>query len=282
MQEEELEALLELEAEFGEAMDRRTTRSRVGQLAPAAVFALQGLAAGPPLPGNTAMPPPPHSVPAPSRGQLSAANTALGGKQRRGTDNPFPLSSTPPGGPPVLPTTFTGFGLSEPRFVQQGGWMTVAPAAGLMEGEAGIASGVPSRLLLEHLGYEARAASSEAEAEAFIGAMVPAAAAAFPQAFSTLLRVAPPLIQGAASLGQALRQSSGRRLVLTLPTIVQRTTASLARRAASGMAVPPQMATQALRQEAQRLLRDPQQVAATLQSSRRLEQRYRRLRSWTA
>jgi len=281
MQEEELEALQELEVEFGEAMARRTTRSRVGQLAPAAVFALQGLAAGPPHPSGTAMPPVPPPVHAPSRGQLSAANAALGGKRRQ-TDNPFPSPSTPPGGPPVLPTTFTGFGLSEPRFVQQGGWMTMAPAAGLMEGEAGIGSGVPSRLLLEHLGYEARAASSEAEAEAFIGAMVPAAAAAFPQAFSTLLRVAPPLIQGAASLGQALRQSSGRRLVLTLPTIVQRTTAALARRVASGMAVPPQMATQALRQEAQRLLRDPQQVAATLQSSRRLEQRYRRLRSWTA
>jgi hypothetical protein len=61
--------------------------------------------------------------------------------------------------------------------------------------------------LMEHLGHAAATAESEAEAEAFLGALVPLAARLIPRVAPTIMRVAPTLIRGVAGAGRTLLRS---------------------------------------------------------------------------
>ena len=137
--------------------------------------------------------------------------------------------------------------------------------------------------LMEHLGHAAAEAESEAEAEAFIGALVPLAARLLPRAASSILRVAPSLIRGAAGAARALRRNPAtRQLVRTLPTVVRRTTASLARQAAQGRPVTPRRAVQTLARQTAQVVSSPQRSTQAYRRSRALDHRFHRAAGPTA
>lgn len=131
--------------------------------------------------------------------------------------------------------------------------------------------------LMEHLGHAAARAESEAEAEAFIGALVPLAARLVPRAASAVMRVAPNLIRGAAGAARALRANPATRpLVRTLPTVVRRTTANIARQAAQGRPVTPQQAVRTLARQTARVVGNPRQATQAFQRSRAMDRRFHR------
>lgn len=89
--------------------------------------------------------------------------------------------------------------------------------------------------LMAHLAKQAAASESEAEAEQFIGALVPLAARLIPRAASVLAKNAPALIRGAGKIVRNLRRNpTTRRLVSAMPVVLQRTAQSLADQAANG------------------------------------------------
>jgi hypothetical protein len=122
--------------------------------------------------------------------------------------------------------------------------------------------------LMEHLGGAAAEAESEAEAEAFIGALIPLAARVLPAAAKTVMRVAPRLIKGASQVVRTLRRNPAtRRLVRTVPTIVRRTAASLARQASTGRPITGTRAARTLAGQAYRVLSHPQRCARAVRRS---------------
>ena len=136
---------------------------------------------------------------------------------------------------------------------------------------------VHPQMLMEHLGHAAAETESEAEAEAFIGALVPLAAQVLPRAAPVLMRVAPQLIRGAVRVGQALRRDpQTRRLVRAVPTIVTRTARTVAGRAARGRPVTPQYAVRTLARHADRVLRDPRERTRVQRRASRIDRRYHR------
>jgi hypothetical protein len=132
--------------------------------------------------------------------------------------------------------------------------------------------------LMEHFGHAAAEAESEAEAEAFVGALIPLAARLAPRVAPAIMRAAPGLIRGTASVARTLRsQPTTRPLVRMLPTIVRRTAASMARQqAAQGRPVTPTMAVRTLARQTGQVLSNPHQCARAWQRSRALDRRYHR------
>jgi hypothetical protein len=130
-------------------------------------------------------------------------------------------------------------------------------------------------MLMQHLGHAAAETESEAEAEAFIGALIPLAAQVLPRAAPAIMRVAPQLIRGAVGVGRTLRRDPRTRpLVRTLPVIVYRTAAAVARDAARGRPVTPQRAVRTLARQTARTLGDPSRRAHAQQQARRLDRRF--------
>jgi hypothetical protein len=146
--------------------------------------------------------------------------------------------------------------------------------------------------LMEHLGHAATAARNEAEAEAFIGALVPLAttllprlapaaarigARAIPQAVGMMRNIAPRLISGVARTTRVLRQNPAtRQLVRTLPAVVRGTVADIARQYAGGQSVTPQRAGQTLARHTSRVLSNPQIAVQAFRRSRALDRQYHR------
>jgi hypothetical protein len=125
--------------------------------------------------------------------------------------------------------------------------------------------------LMEHLGHAAAEAETEEEAEAFLGALVPLAARAIP----SVMRVAPTLIRGVAGAARTLRANPATRpLVRAMPTVVRRTTQTLARQAQQGRPVTPQGAARTLAQQTQRVISSPRQCAQAYQRSRALDRQF--------
>ena len=123
--------------------------------------------------------------------------------------------------------------------------------------------------LMEHLGHAAT------EAEAFIGAMIPMAARLIPRAAPAIMRSAPQLIRGLAGVTRMLRRSPAtRQLVRTLPQVVRRTAASIARQTAQGGPVTPQQAVRTLARQTARIVGSPQQAVQAYRRSRALDQRH--------
>jgi hypothetical protein len=144
----------------------------------------------------------------------------------------------------------------------------------------------PDAELMAHLSTRAAQTSSEAEAEAFLGALVPIASRLIPRAAGVLVRNAPALIRGTSALGRRLRRSPVTRRYLTaMPVILQRTAQSLADQAASGRPVTPDAAVSTLTRIAGRMLRTPTErnraVRAVNTFDRRYRRRSRRPSSWT-
>src|SRR5256714_9744241 len=76
--------------------------------------------------------------------------------------------------------------------------------------------------MMEHFGHAAATARSEAEAEAFIGALIPLAARLLPRVAPAIIRSSPALLRGVANVTRTLRANPATRpLVRTVPTIVR-------------------------------------------------------------
>jgi hypothetical protein len=145
------------------------------------------------------------------------------------------------------------------------------------EGELNPIRRVYSDALMEHLGHAAATARGEAEAEAFIGALVPLAARLIPRAAPTIMRAAPSLIRAATGATQVLRRHpTFRPLVRTMPTVVRRTAASIAQQAAQGRPVTPQTAVRTLAQHTARVMSSPRQSVQAYQRSCALDRQYHR------
>lgn len=156
-----------------------------------------------------------------------------------------------------------------------GPWGSAAGAA-LGSTLGGIASGaLPDQELMEHLAALAEASESEAEAEAFIGALIPAATRLIPKLAPVVRRVAPQLIRGAVRAARVLRQNPGTRpLVRALPTSVQRTVRDLGRITKAGKPVTPRTASRCLARNTYRVLANPQLRAQAAQRAKVLNRRY--------
>jgi hypothetical protein len=135
----------------------------------------------------------------------------------------------------------------------------------------------PDAELMAHLSTRAAQTSSEVEAEAFLGALVPIASRLIPRAASVLARNAPALIRSTSALGRRLRRSPAtRRYVTAMPVILQRTAQSLADQAASGRTVTPDTAVSTLTRIASRVLRTPPERNRAVRAVNTFDRRYRR------
>jgi hypothetical protein len=145
------------------------------------------------------------------------------------------------------------------------------------EAEANPIARVYPNVVMAHLGHAAARAQREAEAEAFIGALVPLAARAIPRAAPAILRAAPGLVRGLASVTRTLRRSpTTRPLVRALPTVMQRTAASIARQRAQGQPVTPQRAVRTLAQQTAQVIGNPRQATQAYRRTCALDQQYHR------
>jgi len=161
-----------------------------------------------------------------------------------------------------------------------GGLVPEPEFEGDFEGELNPIQRVNPDALMEHLGHAAMEAETDAEAEAFIGALIPLAARILPQAAPAILRAAPSLIRGLVGATQALRRSPAfRPLMRTIPTIVRRTAANVAQRVAQGQPVTPHTAVRALAGQTARVLSSPHRCVRAYQQSRALDRQYHRAAS---
>ncbi|HEX8863118.1 MAG TPA: hypothetical protein VGC06_29290 [Actinomycetes bacterium] len=157
----------------------------------------------------------------------------------------------------------------------EGEWEAELEGEEEAEGEANPIRRVYPDALMEHLGHAASQAESEAEAEAFVGALIPLAARMIPRVAPAVLRAAPQLIRGVARVTRTLRRNPVTRpLVRAVPTIVRRTTASLARRVARGRPVTPQVAVRTLAGQTAQVLSSPRRCVRAYRRSCALDQRY--------
>ena len=131
--------------------------------------------------------------------------------------------------------------------------------------------------LMEHLGRAAAEAESEEEAEAFIGALVPLAARVIPAAAPAVMRAAPGLIRGLGGVARTLRAGQATRpMVRTLPTVMRRTAAELARRQAAGRPATPAVAVRSLARQTARVVGSPRVAGAAMRRSRAADRSYHR------
>jgi hypothetical protein len=131
--------------------------------------------------------------------------------------------------------------------------------------------------MMEHLGHAAAETESEAEAEAFVGALAPIAIGLARRAAPALIRTAPQLVRGLANVTRTLRRNPATRpLVRTLPTIAARTARSLARQVAAGRPVTARSTVRTLAGQTAAVLSDPRRRAAVVRRSRALDRRYHR------
>jgi len=135
----------------------------------------------------------------------------------------------------------------------------------------------PDAELMAHLSARAARAESEEESEAFIGALIPLAARLIPRAAALIHRNAPTLIRGATRLAGQLRgQPRTRRLIGTLPVVLQRTAQSLSDQAAAGHAITAAGALDTLGTIAQGVLSDPADCRRALSAVGTFDRRYHR------
>jgi hypothetical protein len=165
---------------------------------------------------------------------------------------------------------------AEPEYLAIDEFDELADSEDFLDSEAEPMS-VSDAELMEELAGDAAEADSEEEAEAFIGALVPLAAAALPKAAPMIRKVAPHLIKGAARLTRTLRRRPKTRpLVRAVPTIVRRTAASIARDAARGQPVTPGRAVRKLAGQTSVVLRRASICVPAVIRSKKLRKRYRR------
>jgi hypothetical protein len=129
--------------------------------------------------------------------------------------------------------------------------------------------------LMEHLGHAASMAESEAEAEQFLPALIPLALKALPLVGKVAMKAAPHLLRGVSNIARSLfRSPTTRPLIRTIPTIMRRTAAQMARQVGSGAPVTPQLAVRTLARQAAGVLSNPGVCAAAYRRSRALDRRF--------
>jgi len=134
----------------------------------------------------------------------------------------------------------------------------------------------PDAELMAHLSTRAARTSSDAEAEAFLGALVPIVAKLIPRAAGALARNAPALIRGTSALGRRLRRNPAtRRFVTAIPVILQRTAQSLADQVASGESLTPETVIATMTRIAGRMLRTPSERDQAVRAVNTFDRRYR-------
>jgi hypothetical protein len=127
--------------------------------------------------------------------------------------------------------------------------------------------------LMEQIAHEAAMAATEADAEALVGTLIPLAVRGRTPGFRA---ATPALARAAGRLTVALRRSPATRpLVRTLPTILRRTRASLARQSAVGP-ITPRRAVQTMANQTYRVLGNPVVCIRILVRSGRMCRRCRR------
>ena len=148
------------------------------------------------------------------------------------------------------------------------------------ESEAGLPHSEATHLeaqLMEQIAHEASVAASEAEAEALVGSLVPMAIRSIRSGAPAFRTAAPALARAAGRLTGALRRSPATRpLIRTLPTILRRTRAVLARQAAQGAPVTPRTAVRAMANQTYRVIGNPTVCIRILVRSGRICRRCRR------
>jgi hypothetical protein len=147
--------------------------------------------------------------------------------------------------------------------------------------------------MMEHLAHEATEAESETEAaEQFLpliplvaSKLLPIAAKVLPKVAGRVLpkvvnvisKVAPKLTRGITNITRTLfRRPQTRQIIRVVPSIARRTVAQIARQAAAGRPVSPQVAQQVLRAQVRRVVASPQVAQAALRRSAVLDSRLHR------
>ncbi|MGC4109536.1 MAG: hypothetical protein QM747_03735 [Nocardioides sp.] len=134
--------------------------------------------------------------------------------------------------------------------------------------------------LMAHLANQAAQTESEAEAEAFIGALVPIAAKLIPRAAQLIRGNAPALLRGTTRIVRRLRRDPAtRRLVNAVPVVLQRTAQSLADQAAAGRPIDASTVVRTLGTMTGRVLRGPNARRA-VSAVDVFNRRYHRRRRW--
>jgi uncharacterized protein (DUF885 family) len=99
------------------------------------------------------------------------------------------------------------------------------------------------------------------------------------RAVSAVSRVAPNMIRSAGRVTRVLRRSPATRpLLRVMPTVIQRAATQLGRRAAQGLPVTPQAATQAVASQARQIISSAPQMVRIYRRSRAQDQRFHRAR----
>jgi hypothetical protein len=129
--------------------------------------------------------------------------------------------------------------------------------------------------MAEMMATIAAGASTEAEAEAMIGAATVTTLSARDRA--ELRRLLPHLVRASCVLTRLLRRNRRTRpVVAAVPTIVQRTARDLTRRASAGRPVNRRVAARVMSRQTQGVLGSPRRTAAALQRNARATSAMRR------
>lgn len=129
-------------------------------------------------------------------------------------------------------------------------------------------------VMAEHLAHMAANSQSEAEAEAFIGALIPMVARGLSAAAPVISRVVPQVIRPLAQAGRALLQNPQTRpLVRTFPTIARSSLATLAQRVAKGQPVNARVAARTVAGNVAQVLGNPRRASAVMKRSRQIHSR---------
>jgi hypothetical protein len=129
-------------------------------------------------------------------------------------------------------------------------------------------------VMAEHLAHMAANSQSEAEAEAFIGALIPMVARGLSAAAPVISRVVPQIIRPLAQAGRALLQNPQTRpLVRTFPTIARSSIATLAQRVAKGQPVNARVAARTVAGDVAQVLGNPRRASAVMKRSRQIHSR---------
>lgn len=127
-------------------------------------------------------------------------------------------------------------------------------------------------MVMESLAYNAAHSESEAEAEAFLGALIPLAARLIPSAAKAITSVAPSLIQGVAKMGRTLYNNPNtRQLLQTVPEVLKGTVHTLANQVAQGKPLNKTTAVRALAANTAKVLDNPKKVAKVMKHSHRAQ-----------
>ncbi|MBD2578460.1 hypothetical protein [Oscillatoria sp. FACHB-1406] len=127
-------------------------------------------------------------------------------------------------------------------------------------------------IVMENLAYRAAHSESEAEAEAFLGALVPMAARLIPSAAKAITSLAPTLVRGVSQIGHALHKNpTTRQLLQTAPDILKGTVQTLANQVEQGQPLSSKTALRALAANTANVLDNPQKVKAAMKKSHRAQ-----------